>query len=359
MADVELTRKRSRWWLWFLVWAAIVLLDSPRQNPNEWGLRAVVISAVEWGMWVLLAPVIIYIDNAVPLQRDDISKRLILHVFLGLVLSAGTTLIHVHVVNSFTNRLTPGTWRVFYPSHIMIYCAIAGIYISYDYYRHFMERQLKATELEARLTQARLEALRAQLQPHFLFNTLNAISAQVESDPRSARRMLEQLGDLLRLSLANSSAHEISLDQEMAFTSRYIALQKIRFEDRLEVIENIDPDTLDAQVPAFILQPLVENAIRHGIERCARKGQIEVTAQRKNGHVVLAVRDNGPGIAVNAKSVAGRSGIGLANTRERLRYLYGDEAQSLKISSEVGKGTLVEIDIPFHAASEVSSTLSA
>jgi signal transduction histidine kinase len=337
---------RKRWLIGFLMWLGLAVLDSPRQPAVDYTWKSVLVSGIEWLMWASVAPIIVWVDRNLPVRSDDLPKRFTLHAMIGAILALCTAFLHVQIVRAL---LHPPRARLlgFFPSHVMIYWAIAGVCIAWDYHKQFMERQLRATELEKRLAEARLEALRAQLQPHFLFNALNAVSSQIDLDPRGARRMLEQVGDLLRLSLAHSDAQEISLDQEVAFLDRYVGLQKIRFEDRLEVREDIDPNTLEACVPAFILQPIVENAIHHGIERRAQNGLIEISSVRNNGDVILRVRDNGPGIPAEARRPEG-FGIGLSNTRERLRHLYGDTAQSLSLTSEPGKGTLVEIRIPFH-----------
>lgn len=340
-------RPKRLWLIGLTVWLIFVLIDSPRQPAATYTWKSLLSSAIEWGMWACLAPLIIWLDARLPVRRDDIYKRLLLHGVLCVCLTLCTAFLHVTLVTALLHPPQGVRLRSFFAAHVQIYWAIAGLYISYDYYKRFIERQIRATELEKSLAEARLETLRAQLQPHFLFNTLNAVSAQIELDPRAARRMIEQLGDLLRLSLAHSDAQEISLDQEMAFLDRYITLQKIRFDERLEVVEDIDPDALEAMVPAFILQPLVENAIRYGIETRAVRGTIKISAARNNGNVTLRVKDNGPGTPAAENRTNHGFGIGISNTRERLRHLYGEGEQSLNINSVEGVGTEVVINIPF------------
>jgi LytS/YehU family sensor histidine kinase len=203
---------------------------------------------------------------------------------------------------------------------------------------------VRTAELERLLAQSRLEMLRTQLHPHFLFNALNAISANVESAPRTARWMLEQLGDLLRLALDHAEDQVIPLQRELAFVDRYMKLQKIRYEDRLDVVLDVDPLALHALVPTFILQPLLENAIRHGIATRSTPGQIEIQAWCEGERLHLSVRDDGPGLAADW-DLERCAGVGLSNTRERLRRLYGD-GQSFHIEAPVGGGVQVDLRLP-------------
>ena len=189
--------------------------------------------------------------------------------------------------------------RLLEPSVWLVYWAIVGGYFAVDYQEQMRARTLRTAELERLLAQSRIETLRTQLNPHFLFNALNAISAHVEGAPRTARWMLEQLGDLLRLSLDHADEQEIPLQQELAFIDRYLKLQKIRFDNRLDVIVDVEPPALRALVPTFILQPLLENSIRHGIARRSTAGLIEIQAWHENGSLHLCVRDDGPGLPRN------------------------------------------------------------
>jgi LytS/YehU family sensor histidine kinase len=230
--------------------------------------------------------------------------------------------------------------------NISVYWVIIGVYLAFDYQDHLKDRRLRNAELERLLSESRLQTLRAQLHPHFLFNTLNAISAHVERDPRVARRMIEQLGELLRLSLDHAEDPEIPLERELAFLDRYLELQKVRFEDRLDTVMNVDPGVLDALVPAFILQPLVENSIVHGVAASLRPSVISLDAWREGGRLRLRVQDDGPGLPAGW-----RTGLGISNTRERLHRLYGDDGQSFDISGPAGAGVRVDIAIPFRPSS--------
>jgi two-component system, LytTR family, sensor kinase len=207
---------------------------------------------------------------------------------------------------------------------------------------------LNAIQLEAQLSDARLRTLQAELHPHFLFNTLHAISTLVHTKPELADRMISRLSDLLRLTFDRSGANRVPLQQELEFLQKYLEIEQIRFQDRLTVNFDIDPDTLDAEVPRLILQPLVENAIQHGIAPRSGPGHVQVAARREEGRLWLEVRDDGVGLNAGARARL-RSGIGLANTRDRLACLYG-ERHRLDFS-DGGPGLAVRIEIPFHPAS--------
>jgi LytS/YehU family sensor histidine kinase len=234
--------------------------------------------------------------------------------------------------------------------NFLLYWTIVGLTHAFDYYRRYRERERRAAELkiaaahlEAQLAQAQLDALKMQLHPHFLFNTLNTISVLMQDDVSAANRMLIRLGELLRVALKNETAQEVSLRQELEFLRGYLEIEQTRFQDRLQVDFDVEPEALDSLVPNLILQPLVENAIKHGIAPRAEAGTIRVEAKRRNGRVRLVVRDDGSGF-MEAKNQA--SGIGLSNTRARLEKLYGAE-HSFEICSPDGGGLEVKVTIPF------------
>ena len=227
--------------------------------------------------------------------------------------------------------------------NLLIYWVIITVGYAFDYYRKFNEREVRAVELEQRLTAARLQALQMQLNPHFLFNTLHAISALMHQDVEAADRMLVKLSDLLRRALDSTDTQEVTLREELEFLKNYAAIEETRFGDRLTINMNIAPDTRDALVPNLVLQPLLENAIRHGIEPHARAGHITITARRAGESLRLEVRDNGGGLA-NGEIV---EGIGLANTRARLKQLYGAR-QTFELANAEGGGVTVTATFPFH-----------
>jgi sensor histidine kinase YesM len=214
-----------------------------------------------------------------------------------------------------------------------------------DFYRHFQAEKLKSSELKAALATSQLNALKMQIHPHFLFNTLNAISALVNDSPKIATQTIAQLSDLLRMSLKDDVAQEISLKQELDFLGKYVQIQQTLLQDRLGVEWKIASETLDVAIPSMILQPLVENAINHGISPVESGGRIVIAAAKENENLKLSISDNGQGVPSKAELLF-QKGIGLYNTRERLKHLYGDK-QELKISEIPTGGVLVQLEIPF------------
>jgi LytS/YehU family sensor histidine kinase len=261
-------------------------------------------------------------------------------------------------VGELQNWLWPGSGLSFFRAfplltktfqyNVWVYWVIVSVCHAFDYYRKFHERELRASELEKRLAQAKLQALQSQMNPHFLFNTLHTISALMHKDVEAADHMVMKLSELLRLALDNTEVHEVSLSQELDFLKRYLEIEQTRFRDRLKVEMQIAPETLRARVPNLVLQPLVENAIRHGIERHARPGRIVLRAERRNGALELEVQDNGNGLPPGGLA---REGIGLSNTRSRLETLYGSNHQFELRNVESG-GLLARVVIPLHETSQ-------
>jgi two-component system, LytTR family, sensor kinase len=313
--------------------------------------QALRMSAAFWVAWVVLCPLILRIDRRLPAGRDHVTKRLLLHAPLSLMAAALHAYLAYGLGSLLQLELPPLAGPVdmlvagLTSSSILVYWIIVGVSTALDYQRHAADRKIKALELEKLLAESRFDTLRTRLHPHVLFNALNAISAHVETDPRQARWILEQFGSMLRLSLEHDREPEIPLERELAYVECYLDLQKVRFEDRFEVITKVDPDVLDAYVPTFILQPLVENALRHGVLTRSTMGQILIEAKREDGSLRLSVRDDGPGLPENWDA-ADNSGVGLTNTRERLHRLYGKN-QSLDIAAAPGAGVHVALNLPF------------
>jgi LytS/YehU family sensor histidine kinase len=231
---------------------------------------------------------------------------------------------------------------------IGIYLLIALTSYAFSYYRRYREGQLKTLQLEAQLSQAQLQALKMQLHPHFLFNTLHSISALLNKDTQAARKMITRLGDFLRLTLDNSGSQEVTLQQEIEFLACYLEIERIRFQDRLVTHLNVAHQTLDAKVPNLILQPIVENAIRHGIAPRSTKGLIEIEAERLNGTLRIQIRDNGPGLPLHRTSnELFQKGVGLANTETRLERMYGSD-HVFQFDNSPSGGLVVTLEIPFH-----------
>jgi two-component system LytT family sensor kinase len=226
----------------------------------------------------------------------------------------------------------------------LYYWLILGVQAAFIYQRMYREQQVAAAELEGRLTEARLEALRLQLHPHFLFNTLNAISAFVGVDPERARRMIARLGELLRRTLDRGTAAELPLSQELDLLAPYLEIQRIRFGDRISIELEVNDGAGDGLIPTLMLQPLVENAVEHGVKRIRDAARVRLSAERAGDRLRLEIEDNGPGPAGG-----GGEGVGLANTRARLAGLYADAARFEFKAVETG-GTVVTIELPFKSS---------
>ncbi len=240
----------------------------------------------------------------------------------------------------FGETLTRG-----FVSEIIAFWALLGIVHAIEYHRRLRERELRAARLETELAAARLDALAAQLQPHFLFNTLHGISTLMRRDVEAADEMLTHLGDLLRRTLRRGEGHEIALADELEILEHYLAIMQVRFQDRLTVSIDVDPSLRGVRVPMLILQPLVENAIQHGISRRPGAGRIEIIARRAGPSIEIRVRDDGEGAGESSP----REGIGLSNTRRRLRELYG-ERQSLAFEPAEGGGLVAVVRLPLSSA---------
>jgi len=233
---------------------------------------------------------------------------------------------------------------------LMVYAGIVAVSHAIAYYSDSQERKVKEARLETRLIEARLNALQAELHPHFLFNTLHAISTLIHRDPEAADRMISRLSDLLRITFDRSGEAKVTLKEEIEFLQKYLDIEQTRFPDRLTVRVEIDPDTLDAEVPRMILQPLVENAIKHGIAPRTDRGHVQIVAGRQEDTLWMEVRDNGGGLHGGTLTKL-RTGVGLSNTRARLQCLYAGQHR-LEFSDRHG-GLAVRVEIPFerHASS--------
>jgi signal transduction histidine kinase len=236
----------------------------------------------------------------------------------------------------------PGTFANLIGFGLTVYAGIVAAWHALTYYRDRQRGRLEAAEMQALLRQAQLQVLRSQLNPHFLFNTLHSIAELVREDPQHAEQLLLRLSDLLRIALDSSSAQEVPLAEELEFVKGYVEIEQIRLGDRLQVSWEIAPDTLRARVPSLLLQPLIENAIQHGIAPSSRLGSLVIRARRKGELIELQVHDNGPGLTEHSN---GRpSGVGLANTRDRLQRLYG-ERQDFELAND--QGLRVSMRLPY------------
>lgn len=304
-------------------------------------------------LWLCVTPLVLPLARKFPLDRQRWPRSFVIHLIVSLALSVVLLFVYTGIVLivflSRQSSFIAGFRDLLVASmhtEVLTYWMIVGLTWALDYYRKYRERELRTSQLETKLAQAQLDALRMQLQPHFLFNTLNSISVLMADDVSAARRMLTRLSELLRGSLGNGGTHEVSLKEELEFLQNYVDIEQTRFQDRLSIEMKIQPAVLDARVPNLILQPLVENAIRHGISPRGHDAVIAISAAtREDGMVQLRVTDNGVGCGADLKRILAR-GIGLSNTKERLNQLYGAEHR-FEIVTTAGKGFAVTIVIPF------------
>ncbi len=337
-----------RWGLWFGVWTTIAVafavqlhLNAARRGIITPWYEVLLLTVSDWYLWALLSLPIAWLARRYPFEELGWIYSAALHGPASVLFAMVHMLLRA-VISGFTEfgRVDP-------ISLVFIYWLVICMTQAFDYYENNVVRALRTAELEKRLAQAQLQALQMQLNPHFLFNTLHAISSLMHKDVEAADRMIAQLGDLLRYTLESTDTQEVPLKQELDFLERYLEIEQARFGDRLTVRMNIAPDTLTARVPNLILQPLVENAIHHGVEPHAKPGEIELHTWRENGSLHLEVTDNGSGLQ-GAKSSG--TGIGLSNTRARLQQLYGVD-QHLDFQNGTKGGLLVRVTIPFRTDS--------
>ena len=304
-------------------------------------------------IWFAATPVMLYLAGRFPIDRRSWLRNSLIHLLFSCGFAFVLLAIYVLISTWFgfqpsgrtllTNLRTQ--YIATFHAEVLTYWAVIGLSHAVNYYRKYREREVRASQLEAQLARAQLDALRMQLQPHFLFNTLNTISVLMKENVQLADEVLLRLSDLLRLSLKSTENHEVTLRDELEFLRNYLEIEQTRFQDRLTVRYDIDEQAFDAQVPNLILQPLVENAIRHAVAPKPGKSTVEIRAARRNGKVELQVRDDGPGLP----AVTNGNGIGLANTRARLDKLYGSE-HTFELSPANGHGLQVTVTLPFHTA---------
>lgn len=304
-------------------------------------------------LWALLTPFIWRLSRRWPLAADRRVANLLVHLAISLLAaplhraaSLLLTLVIRHLLGTLPGSLTDVLANVRFAilggslDSLLTWWVVLGICFGIRAYRQADDQRHRAARLESQLSEARLTALRMQLHPHFLFNTLHAVSTLMDEDVPAARRMLVRLSDLLRTTLDSADQPEVPLATELATLDRYLAIEQVRFQDRLRIIPEIADETLGAAVPTLILQPLAENAIRHGIAPDSRAGRLELQARRDGAMLEIRIADDGPG----AECVV--PGVGLGNTRGRLAALYGDH-QSLHWGNRPGGGFEVVMRVPF------------
>jgi two-component system LytT family sensor kinase len=308
--------------------------------------------------WALLTPLVMFVARRYPVWGNQRARNWIVQVAAMVafvvvhvtVVGFATVAVGVQPADSLSQLFSRYLlqWTVL---DAIVFCMLVSIHHAIVYYRVSKDRTIRASQLEARLAQSQLQMLRMQLQPHFLFNTLHSISALMHKDVRRADSMIVALSDLLRMSLQNIGAQEVPLQSELDFLQRYLEIMEIRFQGALHVETAIEADVMEALVPNLILQPIVENALEHGVTRIDGSGHVEIGARRSGDQLILTVRDNGPGLVEEATSKEGR-GLGLRNTRARLAQLYGGAA-SFTLAPAPAGGVIAQITLPLHTAGDL------
>lgn len=349
----------SKWVGLIAVWTAVGLILSTevyftvrvtRPEIVFWDVMASQFARVS--LWALLTPVVLWLRTIVPLDWGRWVGGLAFHLSLSVLMMVGYYLARIAFVIIREGESLGDFWVLaqenFFGRNLIdmvFYWAVLGGGYVFEIYRKYKNEQIKAVQLETRLVENELKSLKQQLHPHFLFNTMNTIAVLVrEQRNDEAVGLLAKLSSLLRISLDNSRVHEVTVRQEMDFLERYIDIQRIRFADRLSVRTRISPEALEARIPNLLLQPLVENAILHGIAPKNGPGSVEVAGEVRAGRLHLEVTDDGMGIDGDPDQRT-REGIGLSNTRERLAKIYGAHSQMV-LRSEPGRGTTVSIVLP-------------
>jgi sensor histidine kinase YesM len=345
------------WTLVSVIFAGISYAAAIVENNKEFGFgSALRLNLVQFYLWAILAPFVFRFTRRFPIEVRPLNVSNLLLYFPALISFAAIhQVLHLAVLWSISPR-----WRQKYPALIDCYRAYFafGFYIDLIialliviavhallYYQNFRASELAQSSLKAQLAQAQLRALKMQIHPHFLFNTLHSISSLVLEEPAKANSMIARLGDFLRLTLENSDQQLVTLKEETEFLRCYLDIEQVRFGDRLTVGFELEPQTLSAQVPHLILQPVMENAIQHAIAPRATQGHINIEAKRLNSLLRVAISDNGPGISSNA-NLLGKKCVGLSNVRARLQQIYGPDFRFELINAGDG-GLSVVMEIPF------------
>lgn len=340
---------RRRWLVAAACFTAAAVLFTGQVRADYWYARmtipwslAFAISLIDWELWTVFSPAVIALTARVPFTREHLARALASHLPAGLLIAFMKTIAE----GLLTRRLLAGGAIVFGISKlymaVLVYAAIVAAVQYADQRRVSQDRALRASRLEAELARAQVDALKMQLHPHFLFNTLNAISGLMREDVDAADTMLAQLSELLRRTLATEGRQEVPLGEEIQWLRAYLAIQQTRFGDRLDVRIDVAAGSQSALVPTLILQAIVENAVRHGFSAQTGPGCITIAADRTGERLVIDVTDDGPGAPEPV-----REGYGLRNTRSRLRALYRDRAVLDVARRTTGHGTVSRIELPF------------
>ncbi len=344
-----------RWWTAALaIWTVLALLSIAQSavffayegHAVRWG-SLIISRFVDWYTCALFLPALVWLARRYPVERGVRARHAVMQLLAPLlfVVLKYVLLLPLDRVLSVGSRPTLyGLLAANAITELMIFWAASGVIQAAEFARRLNEQRARSLVLEHEVTQARLSALGAQIRPHFLFNTLNAVTTLMRRDVDAAERVTMQLADLLEASLRSTDGHEVSLREEVRMTERYLEIMSHRFGDRLAIEWSVESGIDSAQVPSFLLQPLVENALEHGIAKRPGAGLLRVAVQRHSDMLSICVEDNGPGMSKNGTTP--QPGIGLANVRQRLEHLYGSY-QCLTLQSSAN-GTQVVVELPYH-----------
>jgi two-component system, LytTR family, sensor kinase len=344
----------GRWVMFILGWTILSLLFVPetylfflyRGDAIPW-TRTIALTLANAGIAFLFIPAIVWLTRRFPLEQRVWRRSVLVHIPACLVFSLSHSWLYAALCYA-----SPALFHMlfirFHPN-LLTYWAIVGFTQALDYFRRYTDR-------EKQLAQAELHLLRSQLHPHFLFNTLHTIAAMMHEDVAGADRMIHRLSDLLRLTLESIGEHEVPLTQELEFLKTYVEIERIRFQERLTLVVDVCPEALDAMVPSMLLQPLVENSIRHGFVARASAGTIKIEAHRQGDRLVLKVLDDGPGFPTQTLTDFS-DGLGLPNTQRRLEQLYRG-AYRFELQNSLTLGASLSIEVPFHVRSMGSAQVA-
>lgn len=345
------------WALGFAVWTLLALINASQiivyllstgQRVN-WSFL-LTRSLADWYSCAIFTPAYFWMVRRWPLHRQGMARPIAIYLGFTAAFVVMKYALYVPILNALRRNGTPTSLGEtllgsFITENIAFWCLLAAV-LGVEYYRNLREREVHAARLETQLAEARLDALSAQLHPHFLFNAIQGISTLIHRDPDAADTMLARLSDLLRLSLQRFGGHEIPLARELELLRLYLDVVQARFADRLTVSIRVPDGLRDALVPHFLLQPLVENALHHGIARRAGAGHVDIAAERAGDSLLLRVSDDGPGLPAGSRPFP-EGGIGLSNTRDRLLQLYGPD-QALELGAGPDGGFRVTVRLPWH-----------
>jgi len=338
---------------WTAVAAVFVM---PRLGQSHDPVRVLLSALAQWWAWGLLVPAIVACDRALRLPIERIAPRVAAYLLAGPCFAVA----YSYVEATLRALFDLASWRTVLARGVLaeslhemfwsmlVYSLILCVWKAYEYHQRWVSAAVTMERLERTLSDARLQALRTQLDPHFLFNALNTIASHVEDAPAAARSMIEHLGSLMRLSLDSLTVHKVPITEELTFLEHYLAIQHMRFGDRIQVTIDVDSNLRDALVPSLFLQPLVENAFKHGLSKRARGGSIVVQARRRQNAVHIAVQDDGEGLPLDW-TLNTHVGTGLSVTRKRCTALYPEGTSELEVRRRDDGGTEVLIKIPFES----------